>query len=273
MQDTSDYRLIHTSASGCCMIIRIARNGRFRALKALRPELRGNKRYEALLRKEFEISYGLEHPNICRVYSFGEDERFGHYIEMEWVDGVTLKEMISAGSIGRTLSRKLICELCDALDYIHHAQVVHRDLKPENILVTHNGQNVKLIDFGLSEEDSCFEYRIPGGTVSYASPEQLAGTAVDSRSDIYSLGLIINELSNGKYSRICTRCLKRDPAKRYASAKDVRNAVSRKPYLTAAFIVSAVIVTVVAIVVFCSAANRENDRIFEDATMEIMNLL
>lgn len=268
-----DFRVLSTSATGSSMILRVARNGRFRVLKVLRPERRGDPRCEALLRKEFEIGYGLDHPNICRVYAFGEDERFGHYIEMEWVDGVSLRELISSGSIDKRLCRKLIRELCDALDYMHHAQVVHRDLKPENILVTHNGQNVKLIDFGLSDEDSCYEYRLPGGTVSYASPEQLAGMPVDSRSDIYSLGLIVNEMSGGRYSRICARCLKRDPARRYASVREVRAAVAGRPYRLAAAVAGAVLVLAVAAAVFFSSRAGANDRIFEDATQEIMEML
>ncbi|MDO5443370.1 MAG: serine/threonine-protein kinase [Bacteroidia bacterium] len=255
------------------MIVRIAKNGRFRVLKVLKPELRGNPRYEALLRKEFEIGYGLDHPNICKVYSFGEDDRFGHFIEMEWVDGLSLRELLTSNTVDKRLCRKLILELCDALDYIHHAQVVHRDLKPDNILVTNNGQNVKLIDFGLSDEDSCYEYRIPGGTVSYASPEQLAGMPVDSRSDIYSLGLVINEMSGGKYPGICSRCLKRDPSGRYSSAKEVRDAIARRPYLIAAATAIGLIAIVVSVLAFASARNRQNDRIFEDATMEIMELL
>lgn len=273
MSIASDFRVLSTSASGSSMVVRIARNGRFRALKVLKPELRGNPRCEALLRKEFEIGYGLEHPNICRVYSFGEDERFGHYIEMEWVDGMTLKEILSSGSLDKRLCKRLICELCDALDYMHHAQVIHRDLKPDNIMVTNNGQNVKLIDFGLSDEDSCYEYRVPGGTVSYASPEQLAGMPLDSRSDIYTLGLIINEISGGKYPRICSICLKRDPARRYSSVRDVRVAVVRKPFMTGVALVAAAMVVVAAVAVFCSVRSKDRDRIFEDATQEIMELL
>lgn len=268
-----DFRVLSTSDLRNTMILRVARNRHFRVLKVLRPERRGDPRCEALLRKEFEIGYGLEHPNICRVYSFGEDERFGNYIEMEWVDGVSLKEMISSGTIDNRLCRKLICELCDALDYLHHAQIVHRDLKPENILVTHNGQNVKLIDFGLSDEDSCFEYQIPGGTVSYASPEQLAGLPVDSRSDIYSLGLIICEMSGRRYSRISTRCLKRDPARRFASVRDVRTAVARRPYILVITLIGIIIVlSVTTAIVFSSRAGM-NDRVFEEATREILKIL
>lgn len=273
IQAALDFRVLNTSATGSSMIIRIAKNGRFRVLKSLKPEFRGNPRCEGLLRKEFEIGYTLDHQNVCRVYSFGEDERFGHYIEMEWIDGVTLKELISLGTLDRHLCRKLICELCDALDYLHHAQVIHRDLKPENILITNNGQNAKLIDFGLSEEDSCYEYRIPGGTLSYASPEQLAGMPIDNRSDIYSLGLIIREMSGNRYSRICAKCLRRNPAGRYASAGEVRSAVIRRPFLIASAIMAVVLAVTVAFFAIRTSLNRENDRIFEDITREIMESL
>lgn len=273
MQAASDFRVLNASATGSSMIVRIAKNGHFRALKVLKPEFRGNPRCEGLLRKEFEIGYGLDHQNVCRVYSFGEDERFGHYIEMEWVDGVTLKEFISSGAMDRRLCRKLIRELCDALDYLHHAQIIHRDLKPENILITNNGQNIKLIDFGLSEEDSCYEYKIPGGTEFYASPEQLAGMPVDNRSDIYSLGLIIREMSGAHYSGICAKCLRRNPSGRYASARDVRSAIIRRPFLIAAAIVTIVVTVAVTVFVVRYSVNQENDRMFEDITREIMETL
>ena len=273
MQFETGFKILGTSASSGNMVIRVAKNGRFRTLKVLKPELRGDARFEALLRKEFEISYGLDHPNVCKTYSFGDDERFGHYIEMEWVDGITLEELLSSGMPDRHLCRKLILELCDALDYLHHAQVIHRDLKPENILVTNNGRNVKLIDFGLSDEDSCYEFRIPCGTKAYASPEQLAGMPLDSRSDIYSLGLIIREMSGGRYARICTKCLRRDRDKRYATASEIRSAVVRRPYLIGAAILAAVLAIVVGTAAICYHQSTENDRIFEDTTREIMELL
>ena len=273
MQMAQDYSVLHSSVSGGCMIVRIARNGRFRALKVLKPEHRGDTRMEALLKKEFEIGYGLEHPGVCRVISFGEDDRFGHFIEMEWVDGVTLRDLMSSGNIDRRLSRKLICELCDALDYLHHAQVIHRDLKPENILVTNNGQNVKLIDFGLSDEDDFFGYRIPGGTRSYASPEQLAGMPVDLRSDIYSLGVIIGELAGRRYSRICAKCLRRDPSRRFASAAEVRSAIRRRPYKIAAVVIALAVIAVAVPVIAGKMQSRSNDRIFDEATRGITEIM
>jgi serine/threonine protein kinase len=143
---------------------------------------------------------------------------------MEWVDGCSLEELIRDGAVDRRLAKKIICELCDSLEYIHRKQVIHRDLKPENILITYNGQNVKLIDFGLSDADSYNVFKAPAGTKVYASPELLAGEQIDSRSDIWSLGTIISEMT-GYYAHVAARCLKRNRERRYKTVSDVRKAV------------------------------------------------
>lgn len=140
---------------------------------------------------------------------------------MEWIDGCTLEEMIRAGAVDNRLCRKIICEICDALDYIHRKQVIHRDLKPENIMITHNGQNVKIIDFGLSDADSYGTFKAPAGTRHYAAPELIAGEHVDARCDLWSLGVIINEMSRN-YRHVAARCHRREISKRYKSAGKVK---------------------------------------------------
>ena len=150
----------------------------------------------------------------------------GNCIVMEWIDGFTLEELISSRSIDKPLARKIILEICDALEYMHSKQVIHRDLKPENILVTHNGKNVKIIDFGLSDTDSYSRFKAPAGTRMYASPEQKTGGLIDNRCDLWALGMIINEMT-GKYAHVAGKCLRRDMEKRYRTASEVRNAVLR----------------------------------------------
>ena len=81
----------------------------------------------------------------------------------------------------KKLSRKIVSQLCDVLEYIHSKQVIHKDLKPENILITHNGQNVKLIDFGLSDSDDYAPLKFHAGTQAYAAPELLSGGKIDCR--------------------------------------------------------------------------------------------
>ena len=143
---------------------------------------------------------------------------------MEWIDGKTLESRIKEGSIDKAIVKKIIFELCDALEHIHKKQVIHRDLKPENIMITDNGNNVKIIDFGLADADSYNSLKAPAGTRYYASPELLAGEPVDARTDIWSLGMIINELTK-RYRYVSACCLRRNRNKRYSSAADVKNGI------------------------------------------------
>ena len=221
---SNDLELIHTSKDGFNELYRICKSGRFFVYKALKKEYRGNLMYEDLLSKDFNIGFSLTHPGLCQYFAKISHPEIGNCIVMEWIDGCTLEELISSGHIDKRLAGKIICEVCDALGYMHRRQVIHRDLKPENILVTHNGQNVKIIDFGLSDADSFAAFKAPAGTKIYASPELLAGESIDNRSDIWSLGVIIGE-THAYYRNVAARCLLRDREKRLASAEDVKRAV------------------------------------------------
>ena len=222
-ESLSTLKLVHSSEQGFCDIFRIDRGGRFRALKCLKPERRGDALYENLLRKEFEIGYQLDHPNICEYYSFTQVEGLGNCIEMEWVDGRPLEQVIEEKP-PKELSDHIVDGICDALSYLHSRQILHRDLKPSNILVTYKGDNVRLIDFGLSDSDTHSIFKVPAGTAEYTAPEVLKGGEADIRSDIYSLGVILFRLSR-KYYRIARKCCEMRPSARYASAAEVKKAV------------------------------------------------
>ena len=222
--NSPELELIHTSADGFNELYRGCKNGRFFVYKALKKEFRGNPLYEELLRKDFNIGFSLSHSGICQYFGMIDFPTIGNCIIMEWIDGCTLENLIRSGQIDKPLARKIICDICDALEYIHRKQIIHRDLKPENIMVTNNGRNVKIIDFGLSDADSYNILKAPAGTKFYASPELIAGEQIDSRSDLWSLGLIIKELSRS-YGHIVSRCLQRDKDKRFASADEIRKAV------------------------------------------------
>lgn len=225
-RDSYDLELIHTSENGFNELYRGCKNGRFFVYKALKKEYRGNNFYEELLKKDFNIGFSLSHIGICQYFGMIDFPTIGNCIIMEWIDGCTLESLIRSGQIDKPLAKKIICDLCDALEYIHRKQIIHRDLKPENIMVTNNGRNVKIIDFGLSDADSYNILKAPAGTKFYASPELIAGEQIDSRSDLWSLGLIIKELSRS-YGHIVSRCLQRDKAKRFASADEIRKAVEK----------------------------------------------
>lgn len=206
--------LLHRSKTGFAEIWRATKFSQFVVLKALKEEYREDPVYEALLRKEFEIGYSLNHPAICRTWHFRDHPLLGHCIEMEWVDGITLDQRFADALPDEELFRKIAAELCDAVGYLHSRQVVHRDIKPSNILITHNGDNVKLIDFGLSDSDDSALLKMAAGTKDHIAPEVLEGRPADVRTDIWAVGKVLEGLTGG-HGRAIRRATAADPARRY----------------------------------------------------------
>jgi serine/threonine protein kinase len=143
---------------------------------------------------------------------------------MEYVDGTTLKEWL-LGKHSLKERRRVADELTNAIGYIHSKGIVHRDLKPENIMVTRNGENVKLIDFGLADTDSHAILKQPAGTPDYMSPEQRQTAVADTRNDIYSMGVIMQQMDLGwRYQYIVKRCLK-PIERRYQQMAELQQAI------------------------------------------------
>ena len=270
--ESNDLELIHTSKDGFNELYRVCKNGRFFVYKALKEDFRGNLLYEELLTKDFDIGFSLTHPGLCQYFGKISHPTIGNCIVMEWIDGCTLEEFITTKGISRQLAQKIICEICDALDYMHRKQVIHRDLKPENILITHNGQNVKIIDFGLSDTDSFATFKAPAGTKIYASPELLAGETIDNRSDIWSLGVMISEL-HPFYKRVAKKCLNRNKDKRPATAAEVKRAImkemARRVWTGTLCTLIAVCLTVLAFFILDSRKPQPTELAPEDTQTDI----
>lgn len=223
----------YASADGYCYLFSFPSYGKLHLLKTLKPGCAGVAFYEKMLQKEFSIGYQLDHPNIRRTLGWENVDGLGHGIVLEYVDGITLRELMDSGKLTRPLSRKLVRELCGALQYMHSKQIVHRDLKPENILITHNGQNVKLIDFSLSDCDDSYLLKVPAGTKRYMAPELLQpASSWDFRCDLYSLGVILREmgvlLHDRRLKRVASVCMQPDKEKRYADAAAVVEALQAR---------------------------------------------
>ena len=115
------------------------------------------------------------------------------------------------------------------MEYFHSKQIIHRDLKPDNILITNNGNNVKIIDFGLSDADDYVILKQAAGTRKYAAPEQLIpNNTIDCRADIYSLGIILKNNFPKSYHKIAEKCAQQDKEKRFSSVNDIRNFIKKK---------------------------------------------
>ena len=206
---------------------KIKRFGRWFLLKGLKPEYATQPLYVSLLKKEFELSAELSHPNIVVTLLKEDNPRIGPAIMMEYIDGMTLNEFLATDPTTEQ-RQKVVMQLLDAMQYFHSKQITHRDLKPSNILITHNGFNIKIIDFGLADADNYAIFKQPAGTISYAAPEQMvSGSTIDCRTDIYSFGLILREIFPKKYSAIARKCTQSTPSKRYANAVDIQHAIHR----------------------------------------------
>ncbi len=212
------------SSGGFNILVRAKRLGQWWILKAQRPDMRNIPAYANLLSKEYDILTRLQHPGIVHAESLEEVEGYGPCIVMEWINGCTLDEWLLQPHT-KAERRHVANQLLAVMEFVHDQQIVHRDLKPSNIMITNNGCVVKLIDFGLSDTDSYAILKGPAGTSGYISPEQMAGCAPDVRNDIYSLGVILQEMHLGiSYRLAIKRCLLPLP-KRYPYVSALRQRI------------------------------------------------
>lgn len=180
-----------------------------RIVKVLRQSVAGDSELKRRFLEEAKTATRLKHPNIGTIYDFALDDNGTAYLVMEFIDGVTLAELMkSQGSPGLQLSLEIASQTLLALGYLHRKNVVHRDIAPDNLMLTSDeegGSRIKLIDLGVAKVlDRQVEMTSTGvflGKVRYASPEQYGtlspGETIDGRSDLYSLGLVIYELLTG----------------------------------------------------------------------------
>lgn len=198
---------------------------------------------------EARAASAFNHPNIVTIYEIGETDEHT-YIVMEYVEGRSLRELISKKQLRAEKVLDIAMQICDALYEAHTCGIIHRDIKPENILVSDRGQ-VKLVDFGLAKTvspkariggarvaESLTESGTVMGTLSYMSPEQLRGEPLDHRTDIFSFGVVLHEMVTGDLPfpgsnsfEVASSILK-DPALEIGTVppelpRDIRNVVAR----------------------------------------------
>lgn len=204
------------------VVAKAKRYGRWWLLKGLPKEVANKTAFQQRLRKELEILIQMQHPNIVTTIGLENVEGLGKCIVTEYVDGTTLKEWLQ-GNDSQKKRKDVLRELLEAVDYIHKKGIAHRDLKPENIIITRNGEHVKLIDFGLADADHYAILKQPAGTPKYMSPEQMQTAVADVRNDIYSIGVIMEQMNLGvRYKPVIRRCLL-PIDRRYQNASELLN--------------------------------------------------
>ncbi len=180
------------------------------ALKLLAPERVGDTQFAERFTREAQALAALNHPNIVTIYDFGQAGGF-YFLLMEFVDGLNLRQLLRARKLTPEEALAVVPPLCDALQFAHDRGIIHRDIKPENLLLDRNGR-VKVADFGIAKmlgavasSGTAGEPAAPKnvtqstlGTPGYSAPEQKTDPhRVDSRADIYSLGVVLYELLTG----------------------------------------------------------------------------
>jgi len=298
---------------------RDTRLGRDVALKFLPATERSAPEARERLRREARAASALNHPHICTIYDVGDHDG-QPYIAMECLDGETLKTRVEGGRFEVDALLGAAIQIADALAAAHESGIVHRDLKPANLFLTRRG-DVKVLDFGLAKMPGRSpanqatmapdpQLTSPGtavGTVAYMAPEQARGEAVDARSDLFSLGVVLYELSTGRppfagattavtfdailnrqppplrefnpalpasLERIVTRLLAKEPAARFQTARDLLAELRALRNDSHASGKGAAVLPSVAVLPFASlSADPENDFFTDGMTEEIINAL
>ena len=196
------YEILEVVGSGGMAIVYKAKDkllDRYVAVKMLREELQDDKDFVERFKAEARSAASLNHPNVVSVFDVGTDGDREYFV-MEYIEGITLKEIIDSKQLGWKTACSYGVQIAGAIEHAHRKSIVHRDIKPHNIMITKD-KVVKVTDFGIARAVTSSTIVRAGnviGSVHYFSPEQASGGVVDFKSDIYSMGVVLYEMLTGR---------------------------------------------------------------------------
>ena len=230
-KDYTDLRLIHTSRYGNSRVFTASFNGKKVIVKALKEECANDPACKELLKQEYETTSMLENKYIRKALDYVTIEGLGDCIIFEYIEGKSLAEHVRVGTLSEKQVKSILAEVCDGLYYMHRNGVVHCNLNPENIMVTANDYRARLIDIGVPETKKDADRELLIKEMEFVAPEIIKGEEIDSRSDVYSLGKIMEFIGERNISKqfgaVATHCTQFSREQRFDSISDVRSAISK----------------------------------------------
>lgn len=221
----------YASPHGCSRLFTALAKGKKVILKALKPEYASDPKCQDNLKKEYEITSQLENKFIRKALGFQRIDNLGECIVYEFIEGKSLAEHVRVGTLNEKQIKNVLIDLCDGLNYMHQRGIIHCDLKPENIIITANDLRVKIIDIGLPETEYKTDRELLIKENEFIAPELIKGEEADQRSDVYSLGKIIEFIIERdmmrQFSHVATHCTQFSREQRFDNIIEVRSVITK----------------------------------------------
>lgn len=227
----SNINPFYVSVHGKSRLFTALYNGKKVIVKALKDEYIQDAKSRENLKKEYEITSQLEHRCIRKALGYENIQDLGDCIIYEYIDGKSLAEHVRVGTLNEKQIKSVLIDICDGLNYMHQRGIIHCDLKPENVMVTANDYRAKIIDIGLPETEYKTDRELLIKENEFIAPELIKGEECDPRSDVYSLGKIIEFIIErnmiSQFTGVATHCTQFSREQRFDTIAEVRSVLTK----------------------------------------------